>query len=38
VPNDTEEIQEELHNTLAELNQKQTLLRKFFEGAELSME
>lgn len=38
VPDDTEELEEEAHDTLAELNQEQKLLRSFFAGAELSLE
>lgn len=38
VPDDTEELEEKLHDTLAELNQEQKLLRSFFAGADLSLE
>ena len=35
VPDDTEELEDELHNTLAGFNQEQKLLRSFFQGAKL---
>lgn len=38
VPDDTEELEDKLHDTLAEFNQEQKLLRSFFAGAELSLE
>lgn len=38
VPEDTEELEDELHNTLAGINQEQKLLRSFFDGAKLSLE
>ena len=38
VPDDTEELEEKLHDTLAEFNQEQKLLRSFFAGAEFSLE
>ena len=38
VPDDTEELEDELHKTLAGINQEQKLLRSFFDGAKLSLE
>jgi transposase len=38
VPDDTDELEERYHDTLADFNQEQPLLRSFFQGAELSLE
>lgn len=38
VPEDTDELEDRYHDTLAEINQEQTLLRSFFQGADLSLE
>lgn len=38
IPDDTEELEDELHNTLAGFNQVQNQLGSFFQGANLELE